>query len=238
MNTRKKWKPTTKQLESAWKWKKRGKTNKEIAEKLGSTLGKYQKALSDFRSHFTRKKKEERNSTVRSTLLHKKNMAEVAASKGRNYKAGERKLKVSDIDLDVLRSYVICGFNRDKIAGLMGVTRKTLWGYAKTFPDIQFILDNAQKEATKGVMQSLLKATQGGVIEDEHVSNYLGEITKTKYKKAIPANVTAMKYWLTNTIGWGSEPKSEKSNNKGTIIRMLDNMANHEEGVGPVDKEK
>ena len=32
-------------------------------------------------------------------------------------------------------------------------------------------------------MQSLLKATKGGVIEDAHISNYLGDITVTKYNK-------------------------------------------------------
>lgn len=236
--TRKKWEPTRVQLERAWTWKKRGRTNKFIAEKLGSTLSKYQKVLSIFRLYYVQKEKEDKHKSDTRKYVSTKNVSDIIAAKGKNYKAGERKLEIKDIDLEILRSYVICGFSKEKIAGFLGITRGTLYTYSKEFPHIKHILEHAQKEATAGVMQSLLMMTKDRMVDDTAVASYLGDISTKKIKKSVPASFPAVKHYLANTLGWGSEPRKETANNKGAILQMLDKMANNDEGEDDAEEKE
>jgi hypothetical protein len=159
-----------------------------------------------------------------------------AKKTGANHKAGELKLNPEDIDLDVLKSYVVCGFNRDKIANLLGISRGTLWGLQKKDKDIADVLTKSIEETAADVLRNgLLMLTKEHKLRDTHFASYQGEIFTREYDKKFRPHLGAIKYILANTIGWQSETKPTTPNNKGAILRMMDEIANHEDGVGPED---
>ena len=69
------------------------------------------------------------------------------------------------------------------------------------------------------------------MIDDTAVASYLGEITTAPYKRAIPGNVGAIKYWMANAHNWTNEGKPERQNNKGLILRSLDEAMNGDPDV-------
>ncbi len=234
---RKKYIPSQRDLDRAWVWKKRKKTSKEICKKIGISPSQWELSRSIFNSYFGQQKKLEKHKEQVKRHTHRDtvNDIQLKKKKNRSYKRGESKLEITDIDLDQLKAFVVCGFTRERIADLLGITRSTLQTYSKAFPHIKDVLDNEMDRATSGVVKSMLKMTDDRMVDDTVYASYLGEIFTDKIKKHVPANGNMVKYWMANKAGWSTEPKPLKSNNKGLIIKMLDDMANHDDDVGPVD---
>ncbi|NJR75359.1 MAG: hypothetical protein HC773_20415 [Scytonema sp. CRU_2_7] len=216
-------------------WLKRGngksakKTAVQIADKLNITLMQYMNARKDFNRYYKQFKILDIHHEQLKKHTHKRDIHDILHSKVRrdtspNFKDGETKLDISDINLDVLESYVICGFTRERIASLLGITRTTLYWYAKQFPHIQDVLDNARDKATTKVVTSMLSMTQDRLVTDTAVSTYLGKISTKTIKRHAPGNANMIKYWMANNAGWSSEPRPEMQNNKGLILKMLESM--------------
>jgi hypothetical protein len=230
---RKKYEPTQKDLRIAWRLKRKGKTINEIIKRLKIGYGQYERSRSKFNAYFEQQKKAEK---FKSSTQGRSKTRKAPTKTSPNYKKGEKKLNPEDIDLDVLRSYVICGFNRDRIAGLLGISRGTLHLITKESEDIRDVLNKASDELAADVLRNgLLMLSKEHTVKDTHFASYQGDIYSREYNKRFRPHLGAIKYILANTIGWQSETKPQAPNNKGAILRMMDEIANHEDGVGCED---
>lgn len=231
---RPKYRPSQIQLRKAWRLKKKGKIVKEICKALKISFSQYELNRSVFNSYFVQKKKEEKwDLDSKRTGLGLKRSTKRSA----NYKKGEFKLSASDIDLDQLKSYVICGFTREKIAELLGVTRNSLHNICKRSPKIAKILTTSKEDAAADLLgNNLMRIAKVHSLPDTHFASHQGDIYSREYTKYFNPNLGAIKYIMANTIGWQSESKPIAPNNKGSILRMMDDIANHEDGVGPVEE--
>jgi hypothetical protein len=218
--------PTRQDLRKAWTVYKNGGKPKDIWARLGISSKKYANNRSIFASYFERQRKLLQFEKAQRVSTKK------ARSEGLNCKEGERVLTPDKIDLEILRSYVVCGFNRGKIADLLGVSRTTLYTFAKENPKVQMILDNALQQTAAEIMKDgLLRLCRVHELPDLISSNYLGEIRTKAIKKKFNPNITAIKYVLANTIGWASEPKAVSDDNKGDILKTLDTLMNDDPDV-------
>lgn len=223
---RKKYTPTDRQLRIAWNIKKNKGTTADICAKLKIGRGQYAGARSVFNDYFIQSSRKEKFSKDRIKPSRAVTLQTPTKKTGAYYKGGELKLKPDDINLDVLKSYVICGFNREKIATLLGISRKTLLDLSKKSPDVYRALNNAKEELAADVLQKgLIFLTRKHKIKSTHFASYQGEIfSKSFYKKFRP-DLGAIKYLMANTIGWQSENKPTPPNNKGAILTMMDEIA-------------
>jgi len=209
--------PSEKILARAWKWKKKHKTVKEICEKINISFSQYSQNTKIFNAYFEQLRKHE---------LHEGQIQSLKQDDSRDsYKNGGTKLIIEDIDLEVLRAYVIAGFNRDRISQLFGISRGTLVNYAKKFPSIKETLDKARDEMTSKIVEALTKRAVGYRYKEECASNYKGAVSVVTLKKYSHGDVSAQKYWLANTERWATEPQSSSSNSKGLILETLDKLA-------------
>ena len=216
--------PTKQDFAKAWRIKQKGGTVKEIIQKLNIGFGQYEHNRHLFNSYFEQKAKTQKR--IRDLRQPGRAVKNPAKFSGPNYKAGEVKLHSGDIDMDILRSYVICGFNRDKIAKLLGVSRGTLWAMQKEDKDIDAVLTKSIEETAADVLgKGLLTLCKEHKVKDTHFASYQGEIYSREYDKRFRPHLGAIKYLLGNTIGWHGEASPVGMNNKGAILQMLDEIA-------------
>lgn len=231
---RKKYVPSKSEFRRAWLIKRKGGKKKDICKKLGITMAQYEMHTQTFNKYFAQSRLREKN---RLTIMkpakgiHKKKMP--------RFQNGETKLDVNEINYDLLEVYVICGFNREKIASLLGVTRSTFYTFLKKNPQVQAFMDTAKERVVGGVLkEGLLRLCGVHELDDFIHASYMGEITKEKIKRQFNPNLGAIKYLTANTLGWSSEPRPDRQNNKGAILRMLDDINNGEEHQDDVKEEK
>lgn len=233
---RKKYEPSDRNLRTAWRIKKRGGTIQDIIQKLKIGYGQYERSRAVFNAYFAQQEKAEK---FKKSTRGRGKAGKASTKTGANYKNGEKKLKPEDIDLDVLKSYVICGFNRQRIAELLGISRRTLLTISKESEDIADTLNKASDEMAADVLRNgLLTLCKEHELDDTYFASYQGDIFTRPYKKKFNPNLGAIRYLFANTLGWQSETKPQAPNNKGAILRMMDEIANHEDGVGPEEEQE
>lgn len=232
-----KYEPDRNELKKAWRVKRRGGTERDVIQKLGIGPGQYERARAIFNAYYRRQKLLENNRSVK--RRPGKAVKTPTKTSGPNYKRGEQKLRPEDIDLDVLRSYVICGFNRDKIAGLLGISRTKLYLLMKESKEISDVINRSIEETVADVLKNgLLVLCKEHELPDTHFASYQGDIFTKDHKKKFRPHLGAIKYLFSNTVGWQSENKPKTPNNKGAILRMMDEVANHDDDVGPEDADQ
>lgn len=222
--SRQSYEPSKRDLSKAWTVKKNGGTKRDICKRLGITMGQYERHTQTFNSYFAQRR------NIEKFRRDSRKPAKRAYKKPPNMRNGECKLTMDNVDLDVLRSYVVCGFNKDKIAGLLGVTRSTLYTFTKKHPKVQRIFDHSDEEVLADIYHNgLLKLCKEHELPDMIHASYRGKITTMNVKKKFNPSLNAIKYIFANKLGWSSEPTGKKSNNKGAILKMLDELANGDE---------
>jgi hypothetical protein len=225
--------PTEEDLEIAWRIKKNHGTIATICKKLKITKAQYARVRPVFNNFIVqaRRKLKHKTDKIRpGTAIKYSVMKKLTERSGTYYKGGELKLKPEDIDLDVLRSYVICGFTKDKIAALLGISRGTLLKLTNMSQDVYDAVYKAKQEVAADIVQKgLLFLCKKHKIKSTHFASYKGEITTKKcWERHVP-NLGAIKYILANTIGWKNENQNQTVNNKGAILRMIDEIASYDE---------
>lgn len=83
-----------------------------------------------------------------------------------------RPSNIDKIDLKVVAEYAELGATMDELAGLLGVSQRSLYDYKKINPEFSQTLENARNKADLKVVKSL-------------------------YDKCLDGDVAAQKYWLT-----------------------------------------
>lgn len=234
---RHKWIPSKADILKACRIKSKGGTAKDICQKLGIGFGQYEHNRHLFNSHYEQFSKAEK---FKNDLRAPSPGAVKVPPKfsGTHCRGHEQKLRPKDIDLDVLRSYVICGFNREKIAGHLGISRTKLYLLQSESPDIEYILTRGQEAAAADILKDgLMRLCKEHKVKDTHFASHQGEIYSREYDKRFRPHLGAIKYLLSNTIGWQSESKPKALNNKGAILRMMDDIAGRDDSSTPAESE-
>lgn len=222
--SRPKYVPSRRDLSKAWTVRKQGGKRVDICSRLGITDRQYSLNIAAFKDCFRREKAKLKWSK------DAKAPANNIFKTGPAYRHGECILDPGNVDLDVLRSYVVCGFDREKIASALGVSRSTLHSFAKKHPIVQRILDHADEDVLADIYNNgLRKLCVEHELPDIVHASYMGEITTKNVMKKFNPSLRAIKYMFANKLSWATEPTGKKTNNKGAILQMLDELNNGEE---------
>jgi hypothetical protein len=212
---RKKFEPTDRVLARAWKIKQKGKANggtqRDICRVLGISKTTYQVHRLTFDRYFRR-------------------MANAALAGKKGNPKGNTKLKLEDIDLELLRRLILTGFSLERCARVLGIHRDTLRKYRRIFPEVREVVDNALDQDTAEVMQALGQRARGYRHSAVHFSSYEGLVTATPYTKQYAPDTEAARLILANRIGFVRDVDSQQSNNKGRILEALDSIMQDEDG--------
>ena len=217
--------PSKRDLSKAWTVKKNGGKKKDICSRLKISGSQYELSKRAFQAYFRQR------STAEKFKVDVVGVSKAAhKNKKVNMKNGEVKLTVANVDLEVLQSYVVCGFTQEKIASLLGVSRTTYFDFLKNNPDVKRVVDNAVDDTLSDVYRNgLLKLCKKHKLPGIIHASYMGEIETKDIEKHYNPDLGAIRYLMANKLGWTSEPRPESTNNKGAILRMLDDINNGEE---------
>lgn len=216
--------PNEKHLRIAWRLKRKKGTIRHICDRLKISLWSYNKHKQVFKLYFLQRADEDRRK------FNRKNFGIT----GPCYKKGEKKFTPDKVDLDILTAYVMCGFTREKIAYLFGMSRDTLLHLMKKDKEIERILTSGTElMAGKIIKNGLLHLCKTHKVPALHHASYQGQIYSQEYDKIIEPNLGAVEFALTNMVGFSSKPKTNTADNRGSIMQMMDDIAN-----GKTDEKK
>ena len=105
--------------------------------------------------------------------------------------------------------YKLCLLNStDKqIADFLNISESTLTNWKSTYPKFLLSIKEGKEKADSTVAESLYNRAIGYSHKSVHISNYLGEVTKTDIIKHYPPDTAAAFIWLKNRQGWSDQPK-------------------------------
>lgn len=120
------------------------------------------------------------------------------------------------------QAYKLCllGATDKVLADFFGVSEQTVNSWKTKQPKFLESLKAGKEKADSDVADSLFKRATGYEHEDVHISNYQGEITKTKLIKHYPPDTTAMIFWLKNRdkVNWRDRHDHEVTGPDGQAI--------------------
>lgn len=207
------WKPKKRDFERAWKLYQKGRSNggsqKEIAAALKISLTTYRRNLKAFRDYF-------------------RDMGR--GSRGRP--KGDRKVDPRDIDLDMIRKFLLTGYSYRDIAKWLGIHEDTFREYRKEYEPLRHICDTAVMEDTAEIFVSLGQRARGFEHDAVHFSSYQGDVTETEYTKKYPPDTEAARLILTNRIGFKRDVDPQGENNRGAILEALDALMDESDDEG------
>lgn len=135
---------------------------------------------------------------------------------------------MTDEGLDHVLELSKKGLTLNEIATQLGMTRNTLYIWSKKNPRLQASLDEGRKVADDRVVESLYEScftrTEKTItVEKDEKGNVVRTTVKTQ---VIPANVTAIQYWLSNRQGatWKARQQLELSAESALPLVIRDDL--------------
>lgn len=228
---RPKYTPDKRTLEKAYRLTKNKKVLiKDLPDRLGISYSQWELNRDVFNSYFKQRRIHDQHTDYENKYMHPDDGERpVIIKKGSIDKKPPKwtKLVIEDINLERLKSYSICGYNKETIASLLCISRTTLFNYEKQFPSIHDILTNSRKRASEEMIAALHKTGIGHKYTEQEAKSVPGVGVKiVTVKKYAKPKVSAQKYWLSNSEQWTSEPKTARDNNRGSILATLDRLVN------------
>lgn len=117
-----------------------------------------------------------------------------------------------------------------EIANHFGIVRGTLYTWAKKYPEIEEAISSGKKVADDFVEDSLYQSCFGHMVKEKTVEmdpdgNIVKAIVRERY---IPANVTAIQYWLSNRRNdtWKARQQLEVTGDSNLPIMFVNNIPN------------
>jgi len=206
-------KVTRKQLDKAYRLYRKGKLYKEIIKKLDISQSFWQRNKNIFDDYFRQQiEKEEKEHSFK---------------RGRGQPKGNRKFT-----LEKRKQLLEClehDISLSDAARIVGVHKDTVYNWCKEYPSFKREIDTARDIGIKGIKKALSKSAKGGFIMEVVTKEFIdskGKVLakeRTKKRKFIPANVNAQTFILVNRAGWSKDSESKGSDNKGDILKALEN---------------
>ena len=126
------------------------------------------------------------------------------------------------------RAFKLCllGLIDEELAIAFGVDVSTIKSWKNEHPEFSAALVNGKTPADANVAFGLYKRACGFEIDAVHISNYMGEITKTAYKKYFPPDTKAAEIWLNNRQKdkWRKVLRQEVTGADGGPIRYVEEI--------------
>ena len=113
------------------------------------------------------------------------------------------------------QSYKLCllGYTDKELATFFNVCEATINNWKLNHKEFLESLTRGKDMADGEIVDSLYNRALGYEHPDTHISNYMGEITKTKIIKHYPPDTTAAIFWLKNRQSgkWRDKPKEDSA---------------------------
>lgn len=193
--------------QKAYRLKRKGLTDGEVAKRVGISLSSYQKnkrVIKKFFSQFDLSRK------ANAPFLQ---MGRPALSKFRDIAKPE-----------IITALLIADYSKTEIANILGMSRRTLYDLADKYPDIAYALEYGKASTDVRIIKSLVHRATGYSHGDTHISSYKGKVIKTDITKHYPPDTSALVAYAINKLGWKREPDANEHNNKGKILEALEAM--------------
>lgn len=127
--------------------------------------------------------------------------------------------------LEEIKEYALEGCTLEQIANRLLVNRTTLYNWSVKYPEVKAVLSEGFKVADDRVEQSLYDLcfphdVKEIIIEKDTNDNIVKQVIRTKH---IPANATAIQYWLQNRRRdtWKSHQSLEVSGNSTIPVQIV-----------------
>lgn len=98
-------------------------------------------------------------------------------------------------------TYKLCelGATDKDLAAAFNVTRRTICGWKKKYPEVFAHIKSGKDDANEKVKNALYHRALGTSVEETKIATFEGQITDSKkIKKHFPPDVTACEIWLIN----------------------------------------
>jgi len=209
-------KVTKRTLERAYRFYKKGKLYKEIIDLMGFSISYWQRNKDIFFEYF--------ESEFQKQVKRESQERGVGRPKGqRKLTLGKRKQLIKCLENDLTLT---------KSAEVIGVALSTIHSWCKEYPEFKRTMDTARDVGIMSTKRQLANAAKGGFVTEITTKDYIDGkgkkvySEKTKKKKYIPGNVNAQSFILINRAGWTRDSEHKGENNKGEILKALENVTN------------
>lgn len=201
------WTPSFRDKMRAWELYTKGCTDQEISRDLGISYNQFKKFVLEFKRFFEQMKRRRPQDLPRAPRRD-------SPTEGNPL-----------LTAQAIRLYALAGFNKQKIADLIGVSHQAIANYFTRHPELEKIFLSFGELADAKVIYSLLQRAQGMRIKKTKFATFEGAITDSRdYFEELPPSVEAAMHWLVNRKRWKKSDAAVLTSNKGEILEALENM--------------
>lgn len=137
------------------------------------------------------------------------------------------------LHIPLAEAYGRLGMTDVEIAEKLNISKATLNNWKTTHPEFLDSLNYGKEHKDDLVENALLRRALGYSQEEEHITSYLGCVTKTKVTKKFPPDPTSMIFWLKNR-----QPKKWRDKQDIALSNSDPNQPLRFEVVDPHDTDK
>ncbi len=133
------------------------------------------------------------------------------------------------LHIPLAEAYGRLGMTDIEIAEKLNISKSTLNKWKKEHPKFSDSLNCGKQHKDDQVENALLRRALGYEHEEEHITSYLGCVTKTPVTKRYPPDATSMIFWLKNRQPQKWRDKIEHSHDQETPLKIeIVDMTNDE----------
>jgi len=122
----------------------------------------------------------------------------------------------------IIRYGTIAGFNREKIAEMIGCTEGQLSDWCERFSEVRSALLHGRDLADMNVVKAAYRRATGMGIRDTYFASNGGEIKTKPFVKYLPPNPHSIELWLKHNKQWLKDTSTD-GEERGLIMQELEN---------------
>lgn len=128
------------------------------------------------------------------------------------------------------KGLALLGYTNAEIAAAFGINVSTLYDWKNKHPELSDAIKEGGEVIDVQVAQALYKRTQGYMVTEEKTEQSESGIKTTVAEKHIPADTTAMIFWLKNRQPkqWRDKQEVDHSSSDGSMSPSTKEMSDEE----------
>lgn len=128
------------------------------------------------------------------------------------------------------KGLALLGYTNAEIAQTFGIALSTFYEWKKIYPELSDAIKEGGSIIDVQVAQALYKRTQGYMVTEEKTEQSENGIKTTVAEKHIPADTTAMIFWLKNRQPkqWRDKQEVDHSSSDGTMSPSTKELSDEE----------